>query len=69
MKFMHSTCTITHTHKQDRQVTEWLRTLMKDGQAAIDQFIENPVNIKQRLLAEQYQRAVELVEEERNSPL
>lgn len=42
---------------------------MKDGQAAIDQFIENPVNIKQRLLAEQYQRAVELVEEERNSPL
>lgn len=38
---------------------------MKDGQPAIDEFIAHPVSIKQRLLAEQYQRAVEAAEEER----
>lgn len=51
--------THVHTHKQDRQVSEWLRILMRDGQSAIDEFISNPVSIKQRLLAEQYQRAVD----------
>lgn len=52
------------THSQDRQVREWIRILMRDGQAAIDQFIasENP---KQRLLAEQYQMAMNVAEEER----
>ncbi len=54
----------THTHSQDKQVTEWLRILMRDGQAAIDEFIARPVNIKQKLLAEQYQKAVEAAAEE-----
>lgn len=50
---------------QDKQVSEWLRILMRDGQAAIDEFIAHPVSIKQRLLAEQFQQAVEAAEEER----
>ena len=40
---------------------------MRDGQAAIDKFLANPVNIKQRKLAEHYQRAVEAAEDGRYS--
>ena len=38
---------------------------MKDGQTAIDEFTARPVSIKQKLLAEQYQKAIEVAEEER----
>jgi hypothetical protein len=38
---------------------------MTDGQAAIDKFITHPVSIKQKLLAEQYKRAIEAAQEER----
>lgn len=37
---------------------------MRDGQSAIDKFLANPVNIKQRKLAEQYQKAVKAAEDE-----
>ena len=73
MKFVHLYSLITHTlahsltHAQDRQVAQWLRTLMEDGQSAIDRFIANPVNEKQRKLAIRYRAAVRLTEEERTS--
>lgn len=60
-----TTCSLAHTRTpQDKQVARWLRILMRDGQAAIDKFLANPVNIKQQKLAEHYQRAVEAAEDE-----
>ena len=58
---------LTHT-QQDKVISEWLRTLMSEGQSAIDRFIKNPVNNKQRLLAEHYQLAIQRAEEERTLP-
>ena len=60
-----TTCSLAHTRiPQDKQVVQWLRILMRDGQPAIDKFLANPVNIKQRKLAEHYKRAVEATEDE-----
>ena len=52
---------------QDKQVAQWLRILMRDGQSAIDEFIANPASEKQRRLALNYQQAVELAEDERTA--
>ena len=61
LPYIHS---FPHVHSQDKQVHEWIRTLMKDGQAAIDQFIASG-NFKKRSLAEKYQRVMDAAEEGR----